>query len=80
MIDHEGPVPVYQQVAAILRDQIERGDLKVDRPIPSITSLVQTYGIARGTAVKAVQVLVDEELVHPVRGRGMFVKERKPPR
>lgn len=77
MIDHEGPVPVYQQVAAILRAQIADGKLPPDRPIPSITSLVQTFGIARGTAVKAVQLLVDEGLVYPVKGRGNFVK-RKP--
>lgn len=76
MIDHEGPVPVYQQLAAILREQITSGKLRPNRPIPSITTLVQEYGLARGTVVKAVQLLVDEELVYPVRGRGMFVKER----
>lgn len=74
MIDHEGPTPVYQQVAAILRDQIASGELAPNRPIPSITQLTQTYGIARGTAIKAVQLLVDEGLVFPVVGRGVYVK------
>jgi GntR family transcriptional regulator len=76
MIDHEGPVPVYQQLAAILREQIFSGKLRPNRPIPSLTSLQQEYGVARGTAVKAVQLLEDEGLVHSVRGRGMFVRER----
>lgn len=74
MIDHEGPVPVYQQLAALLRAQIADGTLRPNRPIPSITSLTQEHGIARGTAVKAVQLLVDEGLVHAVPGRGMYVR------
>lgn len=76
MIDFEGPVPIYQQVAAILRGQIESGELLPDRPVPSITQLVQTYGVARGTAIKAVGLLVDEGLVHSVPGRGMYVTRR----
>ena len=33
------------------------------RPIPSVTTLQQTYGIARGTVRKAVALLADEGLV-----------------
>jgi GntR family transcriptional regulator len=76
MIDHDGPVPVYRQLADLLRGQIERGELLPNRPIPSITRLQQEYGLARGTVVKAVQLLEDEGLVFPVRGRGMYVKNR----
>lgn len=76
MIDPEGPVPLYQQLAGILRERIESGDLPPDRPVPSITRLVQEFGIARGTAIKAVGMLVDEGLVYAVAGRGMFVTRR----
>lgn len=72
-IDHEGDVPVYLQLAAILRDQIERGELVPRRPLPSINRLAQQYGIARGSAEKAVQVLRDEGLVRTVIGRGVYV-------
>ncbi|MEW2380731.1 winged helix-turn-helix domain-containing protein [Micromonospora sp. NPDC047707] len=74
MIDHEGPVPVYRQLAEILREQILRGDLPPNRPIPSIVRLQQEYGLARGTVIKAVQVLVDEGRVYGVPGRGMYVR------
>lgn len=77
MIDPEGPVPLYAQLAAILRGQIERGELQPDRPIPSVTQLQQTYGLARGTVLHAVQVLIDEGLVVTVVGRGTYVR-RKP--
>jgi GntR family transcriptional regulator len=72
-IDHEAPQPVYQQIAAILRAQIEAGELAPDRPIPSESTLVQRYGVARETARKAVRVLVGEGLVYVVQGRGAYV-------
>jgi GntR family transcriptional regulator len=75
-IDHLSGTPVYVQLAAILRGRIESGDLPPDRPVPSYTTLMQEHGIARGTAAKAVQVLVDEGLVRIVPGRGAYVTER----
>ena len=76
-IDHLSGTPVYQQLASILRAQIEAGDIEADRPLPSYTTLMQEHGIARGTAAKAVQVLVGEGLVRIVPGRGAYVTERK---
>jgi DNA-binding GntR family transcriptional regulator len=73
-IDHEGAVPVYQQLAAILRAQIASGELRSGRPIPSERTLTQRYGIAVGTVKKAVDVLRAEGLVHTVTGRGIFVR------
>lgn len=72
-VDHEAPQPVYQQIAAILRAQIEAGELVPDRPIPGESTLMQRYGVARETARKAVRVLVAEGLVFVVQGRGAYV-------
>jgi GntR family transcriptional regulator len=77
-IDHEGDVPVYCQLAEILRGQIERGEIPPRRPLPSINRLAQEYGIARGSAEKAVQVLRDEGLVRTVIGRGVYVVPQEP--
>ncbi len=73
-IDHEGAVPVYRQLAAILRAQIESGELAPGRPVPSERTLTQRYGVAVGTVKKAVEVLRSEGLVHTVTGRGIFVR------
>jgi DNA-binding GntR family transcriptional regulator len=75
-IDPLGETPVYLQLAAILRAQIKSGDLQPNRPIPSLVTLVQEYGVARGTAAKAVRVLVNEKLVRIVPGRGAYVIAR----
>jgi len=72
-IDREGPVPIYQQVAAVLRARIEAGELVPGRPVPSEASLMQEFEIARETARKAVRVLRDEGLVQIVQGRGAYV-------
>ncbi len=75
-IDHLGETPVYLQLAAILRARIESGELEANRPLPSYTTLMQDYGIARGTAAKAVGVLVAEGLARIVPGRGAYVTRR----
>jgi GntR family transcriptional regulator len=79
-IDHLGETPVYLQLAAILRDRIKSGELEVGRPLPSYLTLTQEHGVARGTAAKAVGVLVAEKLVRIVPGKGAYVIARRTPR
>lgn len=73
MIDFEGDIPVYVQLADILRGMITSGELAPRRPIPSIRTLMQRYEVSDGTVKKAVQVLRDEGLVRTVPGRGVYV-------
>ncbi len=77
-IDPLGETPVYVQLADILRARIASGELQPNRPIPSLVTLQQEYGIARGTAAKAVKKLVGEKLVKIVPGRGAYVTARSP--
>jgi GntR family transcriptional regulator len=72
-IDRWDPEPVYAQLAAILRGQIQRGELVPRQPLPSETYLVQHYGVSRGTARRAVAVLRDEGLVRTIAQRGSYV-------
>jgi len=76
VIDRDWDEPVYQQVAGILRDQITSGKIEPRRPIPSIRTLCETYGIARATAGKAIHVLAEEGLIRRVPGKGWFVMPR----
>jgi GntR family transcriptional regulator len=73
-IDHEGSTPVYLQLAALLRSMIESGEIPPDRPLPSVKSMMQTYGVAQGTAERAVRILKDEGLVRTVIGKGVYVR------
>jgi GntR family transcriptional regulator len=76
-IDPESPVPPYQQVAAILRERIESGQITVR--LPSIADLVGEFGIARTTASKALRVLVDEGIAEVSPGMGTYVKRPRQP-
>jgi DNA-binding GntR family transcriptional regulator len=79
MIDREGMTPVYQQVADEIAGRIERGELAPNRPIPAEVALMQEFGIARGTARRAVQELRNRGLVATVHGRGTFVVPKRKP-
>lgn len=69
-------VPVYEQVAAILRGQIASGELASLDRLPSESALAQTYEVGRDTVRHAVAVLRDEGLVFTVPQRGTFVGPR----
>ena len=50
--------------------------LSAGQRLPSIATLVQTYGIARDTALKAQRVLIAEDLAENSPGMGLFVVSR----
>jgi GntR family transcriptional regulator len=76
VIDREGMTPLYLQVADLIASRIRSGELAPNRPVPSEHELAATFGVARGTARKALGVLKDRGLVVAVNGRGTFVREK----
>ena len=74
-LDRDSIEPLYAQLAAILRGQIERGELT--GRVPSIKTLAQQHGVAMGTAERALVLLRDEGTIKVVIGRGAFVARRK---
>jgi len=82
VIDFEGSVPLYQQVAAILRERIEGGRYAVDRPVPSKLHLRQEFQVSQGVVEHALTLLRDAGYLKTVLGRGLYVTPRsqwKPP-
>ncbi|GAA1038038.1 hypothetical protein GCM10009557_52990 [Virgisporangium ochraceum] len=75
-IEADGPVPKYVQLADILEQRITAGELLPNKPLPSEKFLMAEYGVARGTARRAVEVLRDRDLVFTVPQRGTFVKPK----
>ena len=81
MIDSAADVPVYQQLAAILRGKIDSGEIPPRRAIPSKRLLSEQYRVSPGTVERAVQALRAEGYLKTVMGRGLFVRpleERQP--
>lgn len=73
MVDPLDPTPIYVQVANEIAGRIERGELLPDNPIPSELAIQQEFGVARGTARRAVQELRERGLVITIPQRGTFV-------
>jgi DNA-binding FadR family transcriptional regulator len=75
VINARAAEPLFEQIAAALRDQIRSGRIRPGQLLPSETRLGQTYGVNSKTARAAVTVLRAEGLAELVRGRGVVVRE-----
>ena len=79
-VDRDSPVYSYLQLAAGLRQQIKRGEI-IAR-LPTASALMEQTGLSRNTVRHATRMLVEEDLILIVPGRGTFVtlEERRPRR
>jgi len=68
-----GPVPLYQQLSDLLREQIRRGVYGPLDRLPSEHELVREHSISRITARQALGELERAGLVFRRQGRGSFV-------
>jgi GntR family transcriptional regulator len=69
--------PMYIQLREILRSRIDDGDYIPGSAIPSESELAQTYGLHRLTVRSGLTALVNEGLLKPVQGKGVFVVGKK---
>ena len=76
-LDYGIAVPVWRQLAAILRRRIRDGRYQPGRALPSGEQPSRNSG-ARGTVRKAIALLRDEGLVTTVTGRGSDVADPLP--
>jgi DNA-binding GntR family transcriptional regulator len=76
MAQRYGRTPPNRQIAADLREQIERGELAPNDALPSIVTLAERYQVSTKTVQKALGILEREGLIEGEPGYGTFVKER----
>lgn len=72
-LDFESSKPIFLQIAEGIEDAILSGAFPEGQQIPSITELSASYKINPATALKGINLLVDEDIVYKKRGVGMFV-------
>ena len=75
----DSPIPLYVQLAEVLRERIARGHWRAGGKLPSLEELVREFDVARVTVRQAVDVLAREGLLSPERGRGTFVRPARSP-
>lgn len=73
----KGSLPVYMQLARIIRRSIASGKLKPGDRIPTASKLAEEHSVSLMTVRQAVTVLVEERLVKRIHGSGTFVRKVK---
>jgi GntR family transcriptional regulator len=66
-------VPLYVQLASVMRQRIENGHWGEGEKISTIEELESEFGVARVTVRQAIEMLREEGLLDAQQGRGTFV-------
>lgn len=72
-LNFDSPVPLYEQLAALIRQDIKRG--RLTGRVPSIISLAQEHEVSHKTAARALTILKDEGMIVSARGKGYYVQD-----
>lgn len=70
-------VPLYMQIAEDIKSKIERKELAANSRIPTELELSDAYGVSRITIRKALELLVDDEILVRRQRIGTFVSDKK---
>ena len=65
-------------IAALMRREISKGNLRLHDRLPAERNLAQTYGVARGTIREALMRLEEENYVDIRPGSGTYVVHQQP--
>lgn len=68
--------PLYQQVYEILSEKIENSEYLSGERIPTENELCEQFNVSRITIRKALKILVNNDVLEKIPGKGTFVKKR----
>lgn len=75
--DSRPRLPLYERVKSEIKTKIETGEWPTNHRLPSENEMVETLGISRMTANRALRELATEGVIIRVQGRGSFVGSGK---
>jgi GntR family transcriptional regulator len=73
----QGPLPLYYQVATLIRNEILSGFWPAEGQVPTEGDLVRRYGVSRPTIRKAKSLLAEEGFIRDVKGSGCYVNRHE---
>jgi GntR family transcriptional regulator len=78
IIDKSSPMPYYEQVAELLRQEIKAYPLQAEvYQLPSENEIAERHGITRATVRHALSVLEREGWIYREKGKGSFAAVRR---
>lgn len=76
VLSNSSDKPIYEQIAAQVRDAVATGELAAGEQLPSIRALATQLRISAITTKRAYQDLEAQGYVTTVPGKGCFVAEQ----
>ena len=76
-LKRDSAIPLYLQLARLLRKEIQGGKISPLSSLPPERELAKIYGVDRRTIRNALSILQKEGLIERVQGKGTFVRERR---
>ncbi len=76
-LDKDLPVPLYHQLQAVLKAEIESGKWRPGEQLPTESQLTELYQVSKITVRQALQELAELGYIRREHGRGTFVERRK---
>ena len=73
IISNSSPIPIYEQIAGQVREQVASGALREGDALPSVRALAAELRISALTVKKAYDALEAEGTVATVHGKGSFI-------
>jgi len=74
-IEHQSPVPIYEQLTSEIEKTIESGGLKENENLPPIRQLASQLDVAINTVARAYQELERKGLIISNGRKGTFVRQ-----
>lgn len=76
VLSNSSDKPIYEQIAAQIRDAVAAGELAAGEQLPSIRALAAQLRISAITSKRAYQDLEAQGYVTTIPGKGCFVAEQ----
>ncbi len=77
LVNKKSPLPCYYQVYIHLKNNIENNTFERGQQLPSERLLSEQFQVNRFTVRRAIENLISEGLVYPVRRKGYFVRSKE---
>lgn len=76
-IDPTSMIPLYKQVANVITEEIDMGNIAAGEKLPSELLLMKVFNVSRVTIRGAILELVSDGLLIRSQGKGTFVAPKK---
>lgn len=76
VVSNTSGVPIYEQIAKAIKNEILSGDLKENSALPSIRSLAAELRVSVITTKRAYEELERDGFIYTLPGKGSYVAEQ----